>query len=221
MKRKTQLIAVGMVVLVGILGAAFFVQTFLQPKASGPIRVACVGDSITAGFEYPDDLWMMLGENYTVSNFGAGGASVSLSSGTPYLNQTAFQDAKQFQPNIVVILLGANDAAPENERYISSFVDGYMRLISQFQALASKPQVWIVKPPPVFYNGTGLSTEFFDSQVLPRIEQVAKEANLPIIDVYSAAVNHAEYFWDGVHPNDRGSQLIAQVVYSALTSNST
>jgi acyl-CoA thioesterase I len=218
MKKKMKLVAIGIVIMISV-GTAFFFQTVGNTKhPAGPIRVACVGDSITEGFGYPDDLWVLLGVNYTVGNFGAGGTTVSLSARTPYMNQAGFQEAEQFKPNIVIIMLGANDASPENEEYIASFVSDYMKLIDAFQALSSKPQIWVVKPPPVFHNGTGLNTEFFDNNVIPRIEQVTKEANLPLIDVYSALAGHPDYSWDGVHPNSEGAKLIAQVIYEAVNS---
>jgi lysophospholipase L1-like esterase len=183
-----------------------------------PIRVACVGDSITEGTEYPNDLWRLLGANYTVGNFGVGGASVSLDAPTPYMREAAFQDAKKFQPNIVIIMLGANDAQPDLHRFNTTFVNDYLRLVGEFQALASKPKIWIVKPPPIFNNGTGLSTEYFILNVIPSVEQVAYKTNLPIIDVYSALVNHSDYFRDGVHPNSEGSKLIANEIYKAIIS---
>jgi acyl-CoA thioesterase-1 len=219
MRRKIKLLAVGVAIMLVSLGiAALFIQTEGNKKSTvGQIRVACVGDSITEGFEYPDDLSRLLGSNYAVRNFGAGAATVSLSSQKPYMNQTEFQDAKQFQPNIVIIMLGTNDANPEVE-HNATFVDDYMKLVGAFQALASKPHVWVVKPPPIFHNGTGLSTEFFEANVIPGIEKVAEQADLPIIDAYSAFANHSDYLWDGVHPNNKGSQLIAEEIYRAITS---
>jgi acyl-CoA thioesterase I len=219
MKKKTKLAAIGIVIMISVLGTAFFVQSIGNTKhPATTIRVACVGDSITEGFLYPDELWMLLGINYTVGNFGAGGTTISLSSQTPYMNQTVFQEAKQFKPNIVIIMLGANDANPENQKYIASFVNDYLKLVDAFKALPGKPHVWVVLPPPVVGNGTGLSTEFFEENVIPSIEQVAKEANLPLIDVYSAFSNHSDYLWDGVHPNSEGSKLIAQTIFNAVTS---
>ena len=183
-----------------------------------PIRVACVGDSITEGFEYPNDLWMLLGSNYSVGNFGVGGAAVALDSDKPYMNQSEFQDAKEFVPNIVIIMLGTNDANPALKQNTTNFVKDYNKLISAFQSLASKPKIWIVKPPPVFDNGTGLSTESFESYVIPSIEEVANVTNLPVIDVYTPMIDHSDYFFDGVHPNGEGSQAIADIIYNELIS---
>jgi lysophospholipase L1-like esterase len=216
--RKMKLLAIGLAVLTVSSGLVVVLLGAGGNKTHpvNTIRVACVGDSITEGTEYPADLWMLLGADYTVSNFGVGGSTVSLKSPKPYMNETAFQKAKEFLPNIVVIMLGTNDANPAAYQNIESFVDDYKKLVSEFQALASKPKVWLVEPPPIFNNGTGLSTVFFMHGVLPRIEQVANETNLPAIDAYAALAEHPEYFQDGVHPNSEGAKLIAIEIYKAI-----
>jgi lysophospholipase L1-like esterase len=183
-----------------------------------PIRVAVVGDSITQGFGYPENLQRGLGINYVVGNFGLGGTTVSLDSDTPYMNSSVFNEAIDSQPNIVVIMLGTNDAHPELERYSGNFVNDYLTLINQFQKLESKPRIWIVKPPPIFSNGTGLSTQLYEKTVIPNIEEVAKESGLPLIDTYLVLANRSDCFYDGVHPTPLGSMLIADEVLKAITN---
>ena len=221
MNWKWKLLAVAIAIITVVSGVTTLIVNTVKnaEQQELPIRVACVGDSITNVSEYPDDLWMLLGANYNVSRFGVGGATVTLSSQRPYLNQTALQEAMDFQPNIVIIMLGTNDALPSLHRLNASFVDDYVKLLNAFQALPSKPKIWVVKPPPIFHDGTGLSTEFFDSNVIPSIEQAAKETNVPTIDVYSALASNADYFVDGVHPNSEGSKVIADVIYKALISS--
>jgi lysophospholipase L1-like esterase len=181
------------------------------------IRVACVGDSITGGTEYPADLWMLLGSaNYTVGNFGVGGSTAALDSLNPYINNSAFQEAKKFQPNIVIIMLGTNDANPLIRPNNGSFVNDYLKLVEEFQVLSSKPNIYLVLPPPIFSNGTTPSAEYFRDNVIPTIEKVANQTNLPIIDVYSALANYSEFFRDGVHPDEQGAILIANEIYKAI-----
>ncbi len=103
------------VILIAGLAAFYFETKSRRKNPADTIRVACVGDSITEGTEYPADLWMMLGANYTVGNFGVGGATISLQSEVPYLNQTELQNAKKFMPNYVIIMLGTNDAFPSRQ----------------------------------------------------------------------------------------------------------
>lgn len=182
-----------------------------------PLRVACVGDSITEGSGYPDKLQSLLGTDYTVGNFGVSGSTMSLRSNKPYMNQTAFQKAKAFLPTIVVIMLGTNDASPETYQYLDDSVDGYEELIGEFQALPSGPEIWLVKPPPIYNSGPGPNNTNLVQGVIPSIEHVADDMNLPTIDVYASLANHSEHFPDGIHPDSEGAKVIATEVYQAIT----
>ena len=142
-----------------------------------------------------------------------------MDSGGAYMDQNAFQRAKKFQPTIVIIMLGTNDANPFLYLNLSkaTFVEGYMKLIAEFQALLSKPKIYLVKPPPVFNGDTGTDAKYFKDTVIGGVEQVAAKTNLPVIDVYSALANQAAFFADGVHPDGEGAKLIANVIYAAIT----
>ena len=206
MNTKFKLLNVMIVVLLLSTFIMLFVFQTLEMKKepSKPIRVACVGDSLTSWTEYPNDLWMLLGTNYSVGNFGVGGATITDNSGKPYVNESVFQDAKEFKPEIVIIMLGTNDANPAIEINSSRFVSNYCHLIDDFQKLDRTLKVWIVKPPPVLNDGTGLSTKNFEAYIIPAIGQVATKTHLPLIDVYTPLLCHSEYFIDGVHLNNEG-----------------
>jgi lysophospholipase L1-like esterase len=180
------------------------------------IRVACIGDSITELPYYPDELQTLLGANYTVGNFGAGGATVLLDTDKPYIDQVEFVRAKNFLPDIAIIMLGTNDARTDHYNSIDNFVSDYMKLISEIKALESKPKIFLVKPPPLFDNELELKNENLLEGIIPRIEQIANDEGLPVIDVYAALENHPEYFWDGVHPGSEGGTVIANRVYEAI-----
>jgi acyl-CoA thioesterase I len=218
MNKKVVLLAIALIILALSSGAAAFYMSILNKNNSEEkIRVACVGDSITGGTQYPADLWMLLGSaNYTVGNFGVGGSTASFDSWNPYINNSEFQEAKEFQPNIVIIMLGTNDANPLIRRGNGSFVNDYIELVEEFQALSSNPKIYLVKPPPIFSNGTTPSAQYFRDNVIPTIEQVANQTNLPIIDVYSSLINYSEFFHDGVHPDEQGAILIANEIYKTI-----
>jgi lysophospholipase L1-like esterase len=160
---------------------------------------------------------MLLGTNYTVGNFGVSGSTVSLKSGKPYMNQTAFQKAKAFQPDIVIIMLGTNDASSAAYQYLESTDDDYKQLIAEFQALPGSQEVWLVEPPPIFNSGPGPNNTNLVQDVIPTIQQVANDLNLSTIDVYTGLANHSEFFPDGVHPDSEGAEVIATDVYEAIT----
>jgi lysophospholipase L1-like esterase len=180
------------------------------------IRVALIGDSITELSTYPHYLAKLLGSAFAISNFGVCGTTITLDSASSYMYTEALKVAKKTEPDIVVIMLGTNDA--EENVFQANFIVDYLRLIEQFTTLGKKPMIYLVKPPPIFSNWGGLSSEVLTRKILPAIEQLAKTANLCIIDVFSVLQNPC-YFFDGVHPNDSGGKLIAEVVYHALTMN--
>lgn len=222
-----KLIALTIALIILVLPLAVFgVSNLLSAKSQisprrYPIRVACVGDSITAASEYPSDLQIMLGDNYTVGNFGVVGSTVSLNSWKPYMNQTEFQNAEDFEPDIVVIMLGTNDDLKGLHQYNDNFEDDYNTLVTSFQQLDSKPNICIANSPPIFSNNTDLSPSYLANTIIPKTDDLAYKMNLQIIDVYNAFSNHADYLKDGVHPNSQGAVLIATQVYDAINSQNS
>ena len=180
------------------------------------IRVACLGDSITRGYGYPDKLQSSLGANYSVRNFGFDSTTVLLHTDTPYMHQIEFNRSKHFLPDIVIVMLGTNDARTDYFKSIDSFVSDYLTLINELQVLESKPAIFLAIPPPLFENSLYLENQNLLDGVIPRIEQVASEKGLPVIDVYGVLENHPEYFPDGVHPTNEGATIIANEVYEAI-----
>jgi lysophospholipase L1-like esterase len=166
-----------------------------------------------------------LGNNYTVRNFGVSGTAITLTSGSPYMNTVAFQDALNFKPHIVIIMLGTNDAQPYFFHGNRTFVDDYITLIYAFQKLTSKPEILLVLPPPIFKNHSGhTSPKYFEQTIIPGIRQVASKTSLRVIDVYSLLIDYPEYFPDGIHPknttgywgNEPAAQIIATAIYNRL-----
>jgi acyl-CoA thioesterase I len=206
--------AVGLII---ILSAITILQTF-DLLGTRPIRVACVGDSITGGTEYTIDLWNSLGPNYVVGNFGIGGATVTLNLGTGYNTSFAFNVAKRFQPNIVIIMLGTNDAKASLNEANATFIRDYELIVREFQALDSKPSVWVVLPLPIFNNSVFVSEQLLEQNVIPNLMKVSNQMGTEVIDVHSSLVSHPELFLDGVHPSSDGAKVIANTIYTALTS---
>jgi lysophospholipase L1-like esterase len=183
-----------------------------------PILIACVGDSITEVTSYTNYLEHMLGTNYSIGNFGASGSTISLSTYKPYMLQPEFQDAKIFEPDVVVIMLGTNDAHLDMELSHDAFESDYALLIDSFQNLDSTPEVLIVKSPPVYNNNLGISPTLFSQNVIPSIIDVANSQSLEVVDVFDMFGNHSDYMIDGVHPNDAGAMLIASAVFDVIAS---
>jgi lysophospholipase L1-like esterase len=195
------------------------------------IRIACVGDSITFGSRvnpmetanYPMQLAALLGRGYEVKNFGVPGANIAIAGDLPYLKQEQFQKALEYQPNVIIILLGTNDAKPQNMKYLNNIEADYILLINSFAKLESKPQIWLAKPLPILENGNyGNAPYNLVSKIIPNLEKVVKNEALPLIDTYDAFMARTDirtlYNKDNVHPNIFGARFLAQTIFTAITN---
>jgi acyl-CoA thioesterase-1 len=216
MKSSKQRILMAIVVVLIIALAATVVFQYFD--LASPVRVACIGDSITRGTEYTVDLWNSLGSSYVVADFGIGGATVTLNGGTGYNTSVAFKVAKQFQPDIVIIMLGTNDAKASLNEADATFISDYELLVREFQSLPSKPIVWAVLPPPIFDNTMDVSEQLLEQNVIPNIRMVSIQMGTGLIDAHAPLLGHPELFLDGVHPSSDGAKVIAKTIYTALIS---
>lgn len=213
-KKALQWLSFIVAIILGVLAlVAWFSTNIPEPNT---ISVACVGDSITEGSRYPQDLGELLGSNFSVGNFGVGLATVCSGSAKPYINQTVFTQAKEYAPDVVVILLGTNDAMPIYQQYLANFASDYKELIDAFQTLDSKPKIYLVVPPPIFNDSLGPTSSQLTQEVIPKIRQVANETGLPLIDFYAEFEGHREYSFDGVHLTFEGSKFVATKIYEAI-----
>jgi lysophospholipase L1-like esterase len=211
--KKKSTLSLGIVALIVLTTIAM--SSMLQPEVDAQtLRVACVGDSITEYSGYPAKLQEKLGSSYVVRNFGVSGSTVSLDGKIAYMEQQAFLKAEHFEPELVVIMLGTNDANCEIANDTDLTPD-YMQLINAFKNLNSNPDIMVVKSPPIYSDYSGYNNTFLTTNVIPTISSVANELNLPTVDVYSV-MNDSSYFKDGIHPNDEGATIIAGKIYEAV-----
>jgi acyl-CoA thioesterase I len=213
--RRTILPAAAVALIVVLATVSVFM--FYQWQSVDQIRVACVGDSITVSSQYPLDLWANLGSGYIVGDFGVGGAAVSQSTGMGYLHLAGLEVAKGFKPDIVVIMLGTNDAYTYLTYNSTEFTSGYLTIIGEFQSLAKKPVIYLVEPIPIYTNSVSLSDEILVNKVIPDIQQVASQTGLKVIDTHTPLQNHAELYQDGIHPTADGAKVLADTIYVGIS----
>jgi lysophospholipase L1-like esterase len=189
-------------------------------------KIACVGDSITYGYglsdpgtqSYPSILQGLVGSEHQVSNFGVSGATLLRSGDRPYWQEAQFGASDSFAPDIVVVMLGTNDSKPENWSNKAMFAVDYHDLIDHYRALGAV--VYVATPPPVFAQGAfSISPTVVAEEVTPLVEQIATEAQTPLIEVFDALSGQDALFPDTVHPNAEGARLLAETVAAALESN--
>jgi lysophospholipase L1-like esterase len=94
-------------------------------------------------------------------------------------------------------------------------------LIAAFQNLPTKPKIFLCRPVPLFRDrGHAWDTDrVLVEQIIPRIDLVAKQAGLPVIDFYAALADHAALLPDGVHPDAAGATILAELVRKAIIAH--
>ena len=199
-------------------------------------RVACIGDSITAGPQaanarqdaYPAQLQSLLGKTWEVRNFGSVGATVTRS-GKPSIWEN-LGPVKGYAPDYIIILLGTEDtygAPRDNWAGAAAFEQDYRDLIREFKGLPEKPQVLICSPTAMVLETAGLS-EARQAELAVRKEhvqeirlktrRVATAQRVHFADLNTLLQGRPELMReeDGVHPNSRGYARIAKYMASAL-----
>ena len=182
----------------------------LSACQSEPVRVACVGDSITFGHgikdrdhdTYPAILSSRLGPKYDVRNFGVSGTTTMMKTDMPYMNEQAYKDALAFNPQIVTIKLGTNDSKPYNWKEKDHFKQDLKTLIESFRNLPSQPKIWLCLPVPAYGHAWSINDSVIFTGVIPYIKEVADEEGLPLVDLNTPLQGKKQYFPDTIHPNE-------------------
>lgn len=212
----------------------FFTIFFSTLHANTPVKVACVGDSLTYGagavltsadqnLSYPAQLQLLLGSDYLVKNFGAPGHTALRNGDYSYWNSELFKKAQDFKPDIVIIQLGTNDSRKQNEMVRHSFQADYYDLVAYFQEMGAK--VYVALPPPILEEGALQTSEIvLKDEIIPAIQQVAQQLQTPIINNHIALNNRSYYklswygisYSDSVHLNKEGYKAMALSIYEMI-----
>ncbi len=212
---------------VGLLAGAMLQAPGIGAQSSEPIKVACIGNSITNGggvyASYPDHLGPMLAEKYgegayQVDNFGVGGTTLSKLGNNPYWEHEELQEALTSEPDFVLIKFGTNDSKtscwPQSK---DTYADDLKEMVLSFQSLPSKPVVLVGIPVWVCKESYNISRATLEQEIMPVIRQTAVELGVDTIDFYSVLKDHSEYYHtDGIHPTHPGAELLAAKVMEKL-----
>lgn len=208
--------------------------------AADKIRVACLGDSITAGARvdaatqaYPVRLQKLLGDHFAVRNFGIGGATL-INTGRSSVWQN-LEEVEKFDPNVVVISLGTNDTVGgkrKNWEKIDRFEDDYTDLINRLATLPAKPHVVLCTPTAMVLATRELAPKRRADlterktrlqELCGRIRTLATkhaDKNLSLLELNRVLQDRPELLTkqDGVHPNADGYLEIAHAVAKHIRS---
>ncbi|MCM1292521.1 MAG: cyclically-permuted mutarotase family protein [Bacteroides sp.] len=198
--------------------------------AQKPVRVACVGNSITYGYttsdppttSYPAQLQRILGDGYEVAGFARPGATLLRSGHRPFNEQPEYQPAVDYAADIAVIHLGVNDTDPRNwPNYGDRFINDYVQLVDSLRSRNPAMRVIIANLTPIrashyrFRSGT----RQWLREIREVIPQIAEATGAELIDFDIPLRDRPDLMPDGIHPNDEGSRLLAETVAQAITGD--
>jgi sialate O-acetylesterase len=222
-RRLLLVVAVGALVAIGLPGIS---------RSEEPVRVSCLGDSITYGWElpkgqrgqlnYPGQLQRLLGDGYRVADFGYPGATVQRQTARPIWAhlQSPGRGLPASRPRIVVLLLGTNDTHARYWQGMSPFLQDYRALVEFLQQLPSRPRVLLGTLPSIAPRGRYGSPERerLARDINRQLRRLAAELNLPLVD-FSTALEQTErrlLFQDALHPSPLGYGRMAEQAATAL-----
>lgn len=196
-----------------------------------PVRVACVGDSITEGTANPDhaeNSWpQILGRlleaefpgGYVVGNFGRSGATALQAGSRPYWNEDVFAGGLDFAPSVVILNLGTNDAAPRNwTDHGQHFERDLTLLVETYRDLDLQPRILLTHLTPFHAPHPEAEARVpLRAEVEATLAKLAELYGLELVDLGAGLVGHPELLPDGVHPNTAGNEVLARAAFTALT----
>lgn len=188
--------------LVGVCSVLLFAQ------GAHAYKIMIVGDSISAGYKatpYSAYLQSMLEGQATVVNVAVGGQ----------FSTTALQrlgtNLQRHQPQYVLIMIGANDVKAGFSAYLVAF--NISRMIEAVRATGAVPIISTITPNIRDKGVTSLIPNTFN----PELINLAANTNTRLVDSYANVnANWRALTFDGIHPNNSGSKILAEGFHAAL-----
>lgn len=234
MKKKVLIsILVILLLVIGSIAYLFgigMIRTDAKPEP-GDIKVAAVGDSITYGLfvanwpknQYPHQLDDLLGPGYAVKNFGVSNHTAQLTGDYPLITTKYFKESIDFSPDIVIIMLGTNDAKKMNWLDADTFKRQYQAVVNLYQILPEKPRIILASPATVFKEETKtVAVEKANLlQIKEIVAEVAQDQGLEYVDIHALTADKRELFTkDGLHPNAAGARFLAEAFAKVVKQQS-
>ncbi|MDR1225067.1 MAG: GDSL-type esterase/lipase family protein, partial [Tannerella sp.] len=136
----------------------------------------------------------------------------------PYWKTEAYQKALKSNPDIVFIDLGGNDAKAVNRPFYGELEQDCREMVRAFSDLPSHPRVIVVLPTAFFVKDeNGIFDPVSRNEVTPHLRKAAFEENVETIDMYPLLTDRPDLIPDGIHPNLKGSEIMAKRMFQQIT----
>ena len=196
--------------------------------AQNVVNIGCIGNGVTYGVgvenreknNFPQQLQYLLGANYKVTNFGVVNAPLLNSGINGYSKSVAFNKSHDLNPNIIFVELGLDEIKVSDTSVISNFTNTLDNIIQSYANLSSRPRIVLLLPLPIFLKDSSLlDNSFIKNKIIPKIQKIAYEKNLEVLDLFSMFIDREDLFLDKVHPSSLGGTLISKRLYELVKLN--
>jgi len=205
-----------------IVPLALMILTAMTFKNEIKGKVVCFGDSITHGAKVNGHSWVYLlskeHKDIEFINEGRNGRKTAdREELLPVLKK--YPDADYF-----LIFLGVNDLKDGNDSLVNVCIENMKWMISKIRETDSKTKIVILSPTEInlktmatlnvkkkYNNNTRLSLIKLEK----RYKELAKEESVGFISLLRSV--SPQNYVDGLHPNKKGQQEVANSVWNGLT----
>jgi len=195
------------------------------------VRIACIGNSITYGYDlndpsteaYPAQLQKQLsltyGNGFLVKKFAVSARTLLKQGDLPIWNEPEFSAALNYTADITIIMLGTNDTKSFNwDNHQDEFIPDYKAMLDTLLLQNQEMKFFVCYPPPAFVDKWGIRDSVIVHGVMPAIDTIRKYYQMAyLIDFYHAFKDSGSLFPDHIHPNIQGSIDIATVVMKRMS----
>lgn len=168
-------------------------------------QIACMGDSITAGYGVSS------GQGYCEI---LGGDNFGVSSKTTTYGLSILDDVIATNPETVIVEYGLNDAYA-NQVSLVQFKCNLRKIIKRLKNEGIQPVILIANPSTFTSFNAGYKA------YVRQMRAIAKKCNVPFADSYREfsewkVESLTSLYYDDLHPNAEGHSLIADLVFEEL-----
>lgn len=207
-----------------LLFSLFLFAFAVQAQEQDPIRVLCFGDSITQGGALPKEekssVWPLLVEKQAsgklrLINEGKGGRP------TDSVKELRVAFEKHDAIEVLLIAIGTNDSRDISEKCVPSAIANIKSMIEMARAAKPKLRILIVGPPNINKNALGPTKPIANEReqklkdLNEGFKKLAHKTACEFVSLFGVVPNESLKS-DGVHPDGKGNEAIAKVIYAAL-----
>ncbi len=210
----------------------------LTPSDGDKLRIACIGDSITQGTgvddkehdSYPAQLQALLGDDYVVGNFGKGSSYVLKADSKfnttykdrpqlSYKNTVQYADSIDFEPDVVVIMLGTNDMRHMlSDAAKAEFKDTLKELVESYEELSSVQKVYLCTN--IHALSSSMAEQLSSGEMGRLVKETAEAAGCGFIDIGGITFDFMSVYMnttaDRLHPGKEGYAEIAKAMEAGI-----